>query len=287
MKRALLVLLLAFPAAAGAEDTITFLGAGREIPRSLSASRDAPAFAIGVLPRATTTASGEFALLVIPARAFTMRSGFYGLLELESDSQTETVLNGAPTGDVRFWRGSYGYYGATSWTSLARRLCDGCALETTLMFRHESEHYTGSNLGDPGIDYSDRPHFGDAMVLDAAIARDLGKWLLSARVQNGFFLPNRSAYTRGPGADLQIRYRAFPKLHLVASGYAEYLFGADTRGYRFPDAYLVRGIGGVALPSDLGDVLVYLSADVGHRKGLAAYSEEATVGFGVRLALGI
>jgi len=41
----------------------------------------------------------------------------------------------------------------------------------------------------------------------------------------------------------------------------------------------------VALPSKLGAVAIYLSADVGHRRGLMVFTEEASLGVGVRLAL--
>lgn len=40
------------------------------------------------------------------------------------------------------------------------------------------------------------------------------------------------------------------------------------------------------LPSKLGDVMVYVSADAGNRKGIRGNTEEATIGLGVRLALG-
>ena len=42
----------------------------------------------------------------------------------------------------------------------------------------------------------------------------------------------------------------------------------------------------MALPSALGDVMLYVSGDVGNRKGIRGLTEEATLGFGVRLALG-
>jgi len=48
----------------------------------------------------------------------------------------------------------------------------------------------------------------------------------------------------------------------------------------------VRGLLDIAIPGALGDLMVFASGDVGHRKGLAAYTREATLGFGVRLAFG-
>ena len=52
------------------------------------------------------------------------------------------------------------------------------------------------------------------------------------------------------------------------------------------DAYRVRALIGVALPSELGDILVYGAGDMGHRYGVRGLSEEATLGVGVRLTVG-
>jgi hypothetical protein len=48
----------------------------------------------------------------------------------------------------------------------------------------------------------------------------------------------------------------------------------------------VRALLGVALPSRLGDTMVYLAGDVGHRYFVRGLKEEATFGVGVRLAVG-
>jgi hypothetical protein len=124
------------------------------------------------------------------------------------------------------------------------------------------------------------------VVVDLAGAFWRGRWLLMARVLNDFFLPNRSSYSFGPGLDLHLRFAAWNRLHPFLSGYAEYLFGTERAGLRCPDAFLVRGLLGVAVPGSLGDVMFFVSGDVGHRKGLAATTKEATLGFRVRLALG-
>lgn len=266
---------------------VTFLGWAREISRAQSASRDAPAFALGIAPRHHRTAAGELAFLTVRTCPVTLRTGFYGLLDLENEGRTEGFESLFPdaTGNL-LWRGSYAWYAALSLDSLARRICRRCGLEGAVAFRHESEHYTGSNSGDPGTDYSDRPHIGDLFSLDAAIRWADGDWVLVGRLQNAFFVPDRSGYSFGPAIDLHARFQPWERLHFFFSGYAENLFGAEVEGRTYPDAYLLRGLLGLALPSDLGDVMLYLSADVGHRRGIAIFTEEATVGVGVRLALG-
>ena len=268
---------------ADAEATLAWMAA-RAISTSRSASRDAPGFGLTMAPRGVRTAAGEFGFVAFRGGGLTIRPGFYGLIELEGDEQPGFTI--WPSQQIHFWRGAYAVQAAVALDALGRRLCERCALEATVSFRHESEHYTGDNGGGPGIDYADRPAFGDALVLDAAAARRRGTWLLLARLQNSFFLPNRSSYSFGPALDLHVRYAAWRGFHPFVSGYAEYLFGATTRSFAYPGAYLMRGLLGIAIPTAVGDFMVFGSGDVGHRKGLAAYTEEATLGLGVRLAFG-
>ncbi len=275
------------PEAGAPSSRVTFLGWAREIPRSRSASRDAPAFNLMVVPRIVQTASGEFALLTIPTKDVTVRVGFYGLIDLEREGEAKRFKPLFPKGGGSFfWRAAYGYGVATSFDSWAHKLCDRCAIETALMYRHESEHTTGSNSGEPGADFSDRPIIGDLLLLDAAVRWASGDWVLVGRVQHELFIPGRSSYSHGPGIDLYAGYKAWRSVHLFTAGFAENLFGTQTEGRAYPDAYLVRGLLGVALPSSLGDIEVYLSGDIGHRKGLLTFTEERTLGFGIRLALG-
>jgi len=284
VRRALLVALgaaaalgLARPAAA--DVTVDFLGPARAISHSSSASRDTALPQLQIGPHRVLTGGADVALLSIAAGGVTWRLGFFGLLELESDGTTTSYLP-FPQADIHYWRGHYGYSVAASLDDLARRWCDRCALEATLSARHESEHYTGPNDGGGATDYADRPIIGDFVMVDAAVRRPIGDVDLIARIQERVFLPGRSSYAQSPGADLDVRWRRWPRLHPFASAFAEWAQG--TMGY--PDTYLVRGMAGAIVPSGRGDLYLYLSADVGHRKGLAAYTEERTLGGGVRIA---
>ena len=71
-------------------------------------------------------------------------------------------------------------------------------------------------------------------------------------------------------------------LQLLTSVYAEHLGGR----YGFPDSHTVRNITGVALPSAWGEIVLFASAQTGHRRGLAAYEKERSVGFGMRAVWG-
>lgn len=275
---------LAPPATA---DDWSWLGPARRIARSWSAGRDTPAMNLTILPRDVRTAAGEFALATIPLAAVTLRPGFAGLLELESDGAT-TGFDIFPRATGRLlWRGSYAYYLAVALDRLGPRLCAGCAVEVAGAFRHESQHYTGSNRGDDlGVDVSAEPYIGDDVLVDLAAARDRGGWRLATRVTAMAYLPERSSYAAGAGLDLHARWTAPRRVQPFASAYGEYLVGDELHGRRFPDAYLLRTLVGVALPSPLGDTMLYLAADVGHRKGIRGLTEEATLGVGIRLALG-
>lgn len=264
---------------------VSYVGPAREISHSSSASRDTFAMSMTILPRPVLTAGGEFSILGFRFSGMTWRVGFHGMLELESHEKTKRFA-GRPEGDISYWRGIFGYSLALSLDRLARRwLGKGSALEATLTGRHESEHYTGSNDGGEGTDYSDRPHIGDFIMLDLAVRYRIRRVDLIARLQHKFFLPGRSGYSHGPGGDLVVRWRLNRWVHPFGSFFGEHLSGTDHfNGTKFPDAYLVRGLAGAILPSRFGEMYIYLSADVGHRKGLAVYTEEATLGLGIRVA---
>jgi hypothetical protein len=293
VKRALLPLccaalaLLPSSARPGTRDVHTGLGLGfaRAIPASRSASRDAPAFALAFAPRGIRTAATELALATLPARGVTIRPGFYGLIELEGDAR-DGAFRLWPSQEIALWRGAYGVQAAVALDALGARLCHGCTLEATGMFRHESEHHTAPNDGTSSTDHSGRPLVGDAVVVDLAGAFPAGRYLVAPRLAYQAFLPGRSSYRAGVALDVHARYTGWARAQPFVSGYAERRAGGAMDGRRYQDAYLLRALAGVAIPSSLGDLMLYGSADVGHRKGLAADTEEATVGLGVRLALG-
>jgi hypothetical protein len=278
--------LAAVPTAARADDAWSWLGPARRIARGWSASRDTPALALTILPRDVRTAGGELAFFTLPRRSLTLRFGFAGLIELESDGATTGFDVFPRASGAILWRGSYAWVVAASLDRLGARMCTGCALEVAGQFRHESQHYTGSNHGDPGMDVTDQPFVGDDVIVDVALVRDRGGWRTAARLTGMLYLPERSSYAGGAALDLHARWTGHRRAQPFVSAYVEYQRGDDLRGRAFPDSYLVRGLAGVALPSALGDTMLYLAADVGHRKGIRGLTEEATLGVGVRLALG-
>lgn len=275
-----LLVLHALAAAPAAAWEVDFLGAAREISHSSSASRDTAALNLIAMPHRVLTGGGDFSVFHLRGGGVSLRLGAFAMLELESEGKTNG-FNGFPVADIRFWRGVWGYSAAVSIDEISTRMLGPRgALEATLSFRHESEHYTGSNEGGAGTDYGNRPIIGDFAMLDLALRKAFGDLDLVLRVQHKFFLPHRSGYSRGPGGDLGVQWRRWRFVHPFTSIFAEYLVGARAT----PDAYLVRNLSGIVVPSKAGDIYLFVAADVGHRKGLAVFTEERTLGFGVRFA---
>jgi hypothetical protein len=278
-------------AAEGAAPAATFswLSDARGISRAWSASRDTPTLNLTWFPRLSYVAGGEFAFFTWRRPRWTLRPGFAGLMEAERDVQVDGLASGPwPAGNGKLlWRGSYAAYAALELDAPGKRICDACALELTLQYRHESEHYTGSNAGgDAGEDVRHTPYVGDDLIVDAALSERSGAWSFVQRAYLLWSLPGRSSYSAGAAFDLHARFRRWQLAHPFASAYGEYRAGTELHGRDFPDAHRLRVLLGVALSSTIGDLMVYGFADAGNRYGVRALTNEATLGLGLRLALG-
>lgn len=261
-------------------------GASREISHAASASRDTAALGLVFLPRVILTGGGDFGLAKIRGSGLAFRPGFFGMLELESKHDTAHFLP-LPGGDVSLWRGLYGYSAAIAFEQLARRwMGERGALEATLSFRHESEHFTGSNSGPSTTEYTDLPHIGDFLMLDVAARVPLGRVDIETRVHyKAFFIHDpsdpRAPYRHAAGTDVIVRVRAWERAHLFTSSFAEFIAATGPA----EDAFFFRNLTGVILPGRAGDMYVFMTADVGHGKGFLVHRKEASLGAGVRVAL--
>src|SRR4051812_43686379 len=121
-------------------------GASREINHAHSASRDTGAMGWALTPYSVLSAGADVAILKWKLEPVSLRFGFFGLLELESDrpyqGRSEDFI---PRENSAFWRAHGGYSIAASFERWARRsLGERGAFEVCLSLRHESEHFTGS-----------------------------------------------------------------------------------------------------------------------------------------------
>lgn len=263
------------------ETGLSFLGPARAISHSSSASRDTALISAVFTPRLVRAAGGDFAIVSYATRDHSWRLGVFGMLELFGEGEANRGLP-FPSGDIGLWRGLFGYSVAWSFDSFARDACgERCALEATVSFRHESEHYTASNDGDTEGRYVGYPHIGDFVMPDVAWRMPLGDFDLTLRAQAKIWTSRheQTPYRFGPGGDVVLRWRWLDHLHPFTSTFAEYYFADNA-----PNAYFIRNLTGVLVPSRYGDISVHFVSEVGHGKGFMVLREEASFGFGMKFS---
>lgn len=292
---AMIAILSAIPFAcdaAGKEapDPVTVMpGDARVISHSTSASRDVGTLGYQVLPRVALGTGCDFAFLGFHFAGLELRAGMFGLIEVETRDPAPANFMSVPSGTY-LWRGVLGYSLALSLGELGERLVGPRGqLELAVSFRHESEHYTGTRSGGAPL-YPEVPNVGDFVMPDFAVRKAIGEVDLELRFQVKAFLPSSPdyAYSAGPGADLVLRWRAHRLLHPFLSLFAERLFGryvgpVDARR-QIPDNTMVRGLLGVIIPGEAADLMLFAAASHGNGKGLLAFGEYDTIGWGIRVA---
>jgi hypothetical protein len=271
-------------------DPITVMpGDARVISHSTSASRDVGALSYQVLPRVALGTGGDFAFLGLHFAGLELRAGMFGLIEVETREPAPASFMNVP-GGTYLWRGVLGYSLALSMGALGERLLGPRGqIELAASFRHESEHFTGSRSGGAPL-YPEVPNIGDFVMPDLAVRKAIGPVDLELRAQVKAFLPTSKgyAYSVGPGADLVLRWRALDLLHPFFSFFVERLFGRDVgegdARRRIPDDTIVRGLLGVIVPGEAADLMLFAAGSVGNGKGLLAYGDYKTIGWGIRVA---
>lgn len=262
------------------------------ISHGRSASRDTPALAYQITPYTAEMAGGDFAFVGLETPHLSLRLGFYGLIELES----ERPLTSGDAGDQLvlplvglLWRGSNGLTAALSLDSLGERsFGERGRLEFALSLRHESEHFTASREGNEGR-YVDVPNIDNFVMPDVAVRIPFGNFNFEARGQLKYFFAQHyeRSYSVGPGVDLILHWLLTDAVQPFSAVFGEYLYGTELsfegERVRTPDNYLLRNLTGLIFPGKWGEVQVFNSIAYGHGKGLLAYRREALWGFGVRV----
>jgi hypothetical protein len=263
--------------------SIHFLpGASRAISHAASASRDTATLGVVVLPRVVVTGGADIAFFAIEGGGLTFRPGFFGMLELESNEATERFLPRAGE-EVSLWRRLLGYSAALSFDRFAARaLGKGGAIEGAVSYRHESAHFSGPD--EAGAAFAKVPQMGDFIMVDLAVRAPFGRLEVETRVHyKGFvvFEGYPAPYRDGAGADVIVRWKALPRLHVFSSTFAEFLVGSTPA----KDASFLRNLTGVTVPGVAGDLSIFAATDIGHGKGFRVDRREATFGGGLRLAI--
>ena len=264
-------------------------GDARVISHSTSASRDVGALSYQVLPRVALGTGGDFAFLGFRFAGLDLRVGMFGLIEVETRDPEPASFMNVPGGPY-LWRGVLGYSLALSFGELGERLVGpGGQLELAVSYRHESEHFTGTD-GDNAPLFPEVPSIGDFIMPDLAVRKALGPIDIELRAQIKAFITPEAyrAYAAGPGVDLVLRWRALPLLHPFVSFFYERLFGRyivrNGAHTQVPDNALARGLVGVIIPGEAADLLLYCALSSGNGKGLLAYGEYKDIGWGIRVA---
>ncbi len=267
----------------------TMPGASRAIGNGLSATRDAGHPSWQYLPRETRTGGADFGFGALHGKHTSLRFGFFGMFELESDNDETDPVPGADH-SVEMWRGLFGLSAMISLDRFAeKQLGDGGKIEVGVSARHESDH---------GYDYSpyyydSPPHIGDYVMPEAAVRIPWDKASIDVRVQDKIFLGEAiedKAYTHGPGAELIARWKLSEDVYPFMSHYWEYLIGtvkpwSGNLSRKTPDNQYYRNLVGIVLPGKHASLALYSSMMAGNQKGQQVFKEQFGWGWGFRVVL--
>lgn len=278
---------------------VTWLpGPDRAIPRTTSASRDAPVLEYAFGPRAQASLGGEPGLVAVVRDDYAFRLGLYGMVALENATSTRAF----PPGEL--WRGLAGVSFAWELPGLARRwLVPGSTLELGLVVGHESDHATSassSSLPPPGPLAIPFGAGGDFLAPDVAVRLPAGRGvtidlrlqdriyfnelplLVGARVLSDTIADDlHEGLVNAPSADLVVRWKALPWLEPQLALFGEHLFAHDAF---VPDGQFFRAVLGGVLPGRVGELEPFVSFDGGNGKGLLVQERALRLSVGVRYA---
>lgn len=262
-------------------------GAAREIPRSLSASRDTPLFEGAFGPHAQSSLGIELGTIrVFWDDLVSMRLGVHFLAAFENADQHGG--SSLPFVATELFRGVYGSslaFTSPRWNHAA--LGPHGAFEVTLLYAHETDHADADFVAkNPGFLAPNGPHDVPAGGGGDYLETDYGLRLAPhARVELTFRALDRifiaGPFAHVPGADATIVFAALPGVRPYLSLYAEHGFADRSRGAS-DDTSFVRAMLGLYLPGRYGIAMPFASADGGNGKGYLVNRKEAHVSIGIR-----
>jgi hypothetical protein len=273
------------PARADGGTTTWMPGNSREIPKTASASRDAPVSGLVFAPRVAAKGAADLAVASIDAGGIALRPGFYGFFELEHANRGLSgplPLPGEGSGPM-LWRGSFGLSLMMDADRLARSwFGPRGAIEWGVTAGHESDHITGASFDDAPAP-SDIPDGGGGnfLLYEAALRASLGSKLEAwARLQDRAYF--QGPILHAPGAEAGVRWHLAPHAEPLVSVFGEALLVNQEQGVR--DGGFFGVLAGLAAPGAAGELLPYVALDVGNGKGLLINRREAVGSIGVRYA---
>jgi hypothetical protein len=289
LRAAVFVALSAVPNNLRADSSAGWLpGSSRAIPRTTSASLDAPVTGLVFAPRDELRAAADLAILRLPFAGVALRPGLSGFCDVQYAS-TGGFWPVPPSAGQILFRGHYEFSLSLSAESLAKDwLGPRGAIEVVVSIGHESDHVLGS--GDPDSGFVNAPDRGD--IVDGgggsfAIDEFAAQGSLGAHLDLWGRLADRAYFSgpilHAPGVEAGVRWHLAPHFEPVLSVFAEALLvdHAQNAANDGGDAELFAGIG---LPGKLGEVIPFSSFGVGNQKGLLINYRELTLSIGARYA---
>jgi len=265
--------LAASPAWAG-EGSVTLdwlPGAARAIPRTDSASRDAPTFEYAYGPAAYDTIGGEWGWFAASGPKVSFRLGQYAMLPMENHDSKKIF----PPGQM--WRGMTG--GSISLSLDSASLAwfgDGGGFEISMAVGHESDH--GSLPHPPRPDDIPLGGGGETITPDIAIRVPLAdRFTMIVRLEDRIFM--KGALVHAPGGDLILRYRLAEHIIPTLAVFAEGIF---PRKDQARDGFFVRVLAGITAPGRIGEAMFFFGVDAGCGKGMLINHRELRLSGGVR-----
>jgi hypothetical protein len=269
-------------------------GPARAISEELSAWRDAPVFEYAYGPRAQASLGGELSLYTNRREESTFRLGLSALAAFENGASKSVLPD-------EVYRTRFGVTFAFSADRLARRwLGEGAALELSLLAGFEHDGQASSYVpdaprpwdipfGETGLVFQPeialRAPLGRRIEVTTALRDRLTASGLAAAVGARVASDIAAGYLdegllHVPGAEVDLRWRAFPRGSPVLSLAGEQFIPlAPAR-----TGFFVRALLGAALGGSLGEVVPFVSFDAGNGSGMLIDRREARLSFGVRYA---
>jgi hypothetical protein len=263
-------------------------GNSRAVPRTTSASLDAPVTGLVFAPRDELKAAADLGVARVSFAGVALRPGISGFCDVQYAGVGGFWPIPPSTGQILF-RGHYEISLALSAERLARAwLGSRGAIEVAMAAGHESDHVLGS--GDPDSGFVNAPRHGDIvgggggnfLIYEIAMRVPLGARVdLSSRLTDRAYVS--APILHAPAVEAGMRWRLWPHFEPVVSVFAEALL-VDHNQNAARDGGDAALLAGIALPGRFGEVIPLALLGVGNQKGLLINYRELTISIGVRYA---
>ena len=286
---ALCAAVLAFARPASAAGPRPLTGGYRDVPRSWSAVRDTPVFALAYGPRPQLPAGGELALVDFGGD----RLGASLALGLEDVDARGGVF------PDQAWRAAL----EVAFQHRLAAAADGRVLELVTSLGYAAAGLTrgvdAADLTEP----DDIPFGGGGLYLALELAGRLplgDDWVLALRVRHRWFTNAwatlvgqgevaatvastlKEGLAHAPALDVALRWRAAAGVEPLLSLHATWLVPADDLA---DDGWRLGGLLGVALAGEGGSWLPFVALDAGSGVGMLTARRQLRLALGVRFAL--